>query len=148
MPVLGVPFIYELGDYYIDILGNDRLNCMYPQRSLLHRDILAPLSSDAPVIHPNPIQGLYSAVTRKTKSGQTVSPTENVDIMQAIRSYTLYGAYASFEENIKGSIETGKLADLVVLSDNILKQSPEEMLDLQVDMTMVDGDIVHRRETI
>ena len=118
---------------------------MYPQRSLIDRGILAPLSSDAPVIDPNPMHGIYSAITRKTKSGQTVSPTENVDIIQTIRSYTLYGAYASFEENTKGSIETGKLADLVVLSDNILEKSPEEILDLNVEMTVVDGEIVYRR---
>lgn len=146
LPVLGVPFLYELGDYYIDILGKDRLSCMYPQRSLLERGILAPLSSDAPVIDPNPLHGIYSAVTRKTKSGQTISPTENVNIMQAIRSYTRYGAYASFEETIKGSIETGKLADLVVLSDNILEKSPEEILDINVEMTLVDGEIVYQRK--
>ena len=84
-------------------------------------------------------------MTRKTKSGQTVSPTEAVDIMDAIRGYTIHGAYAGFEEHIKGSIEKGKLADLVVLSDNILEKDPEEILNLEVDMTVVDGEIVYRR---
>ena len=146
VPVLGVPFIYELGDYYISILGKERLNCMYPQKSLLNRGIICPLSSDAPVIDPNPMHGIYSAVTRKTKTGQSVSPTETVDIMDAIRGYTTHAAYASFEEHIKGSIEAGKLADLVVLSDNIFDKAPEEILNLEVDMTMVDGEVVYRKE--
>ena len=145
VPVLGVPFIYELGDSYISILGKERLNYMYPQQSLLNRGVVCPLSSDTPVIDPNPMQGIYSAVTRKTQSGQTVSPTETVGIMDAIRGYTIHGAFAGFEEPIKGSIEAGKLADLVVLSDNILEKAPEEILNLEVDMTVVDGEIVYRR---
>ena len=84
-------------------------------------------------------------MTRKTKLGQSLSSGETVDIMDAIRGYTIHGAYAGFEEHIKGSIEAGKLADLVVLSDNILDKAPEEILNLQVDLTMVDGEVVYRR---
>jgi predicted amidohydrolase YtcJ len=145
IPVLGVPFIYELGDYYLSILGEERLDCIYPQKSLLARGIICPLSSDAPVIDPNPMNGIYSAITRKTKTGQSVSPTETVGIMDAIRGYTTHAAYAAFEEDIKGSIEPGKLADLVVLSDHILDKDPEDILNLEVDMTMVDGKIVYRK---
>ena len=146
VPALGVPFIYELGDSYFDSLGEDRLGCMYPLRSLMARGIIAPLSSDTPVIHPNPMHGIYVALTRKTKSGRVISPTEPVGILQAIRAYTAFGAYASFEEDIKGSIEPGKLADLVVLSQNILETPPEEILGITADMTMVDGKIVYEKE--
>jgi predicted amidohydrolase YtcJ len=145
VPALGTPFIYELGDNYFDSLGKDRLGCMYPLKSLMNRGIIAPLSSDTPVIHPNPMHGIYSAITRKTKSGQIISPGEDVTVKEAIRAYTLYGAYASFEEDIKGSIEVGKLADLVVLSQNILETPPEEILGIAVDMTMVDGEMVYRK---
>ena len=68
-----------------------------------------------------------------------------VSVLQAIRAYTLSGAYASFEEGIKGSIEVGKLADLVVLSRDILKISPEKILETKVDLTMVDGNVVYER---
>ena len=107
---------------------------------------MAGLSSDAPVIDPNPLTGIYFAVTRKTPSGQSIAPGEAVSVMQAIRAYTLSGAYASFEEGIKGSIEAGKLADLVVLSGDILQVSPNKILGLQVDLTMVDGSVVYQRE--
>lgn len=142
---LGLPFLYELGDSYIRVFGQERLSCVYPLRSLIERGIVAGLSSDAPVIDPNPLTGIYFAVTRKTPSGQTIAPHEAVSVLQAIRAYTLSGAYASFEENIKGSIEPGKLADLVVLSDDILKISPEKLLQTKVDLTMVDGNVVYER---
>ena len=148
VPVLGVPFLYELGDTYLEIYGEKRLEPIYPLRSLLALGVKSSLSSDAPVIKPNPMHGLYAAVVHKTKSGRPIAPREKVDLLQAIRAYTLYGAYASFEEKIKGSLEVGKLADLIVLSTNILEISPEELLKVTVDLTMVDGKIVFQKEAL
>jgi predicted amidohydrolase YtcJ len=145
IPIPGLPFLYELGDGYIDVFGQDRLKCVYPLRSLIDRNIVAPLSSDAPVENPNPMQGIYCSVTRRTQSGQTIDPDEAVGLMDAIRAYTLHGAFASFEEEMKGSIEVGKLADLIVLSGNIMETPPEEILDINVDMTMVDGEILYEK---
>jgi hypothetical protein len=142
---LGLPFLYELGDSYITVFGQDRLQCVYPLRSLIERGIVAGLSSDAPVIDPNPLTGIYFAVTRKTPTGQTIAPHEAVSVLQAIRAYTMSGAYATFEEQIKGSLEPGKLADLVILSEDILKTSPEKILSIKVDLTMVDGKVVYER---
>jgi predicted amidohydrolase YtcJ len=142
---LGLPFLYELGDSYITVFGQDRLQCVYPLRSLMERGVVAGLSSDAPVIDPNPLTGIYFAVTRKTPTGQTIAPHEAVSVMQAIRAYTLNGAYASFEENIKGSLEPGKLADLVVLSDDILEAPAEKIMGIKVDLTMVDGEVAYQR---
>jgi hypothetical protein len=146
IPVLGLPLLYELGDNYLDVYGPERLDHLYPLRSLLEAGAVVSLSSDAPVIHPNPMHGVYFAVTRKTKSGRLIGPDQKVDPVQALRAYTLHGAYASFEERIKGSIEAGKMADLVVLSRDILKTPPEEILEMTVDLTMVDGQIVYERE--
>ena len=146
VPTLGLPFLYELGDSYITSFGLERLGCAYPLRSLMERGIITAMSSDTPVIDPNPMNGIYVAVTRKTPSGQIIAQEEAVGILQAIRAYTSSGAYASFEEDIKGSIETGKLADLVVLSQNILETPVEEIPDIRVDMTMVDGRMVYQRE--
>jgi len=145
---LGVPFLYELGDSYITVFGQDRLRCVYPLKSLMERGIVAGISSDAPVIDPNPMTGIYFATTRKTPTGQTICPHEAVPVLQAVRAYTLGGAYASFEEGIKGSIEPGKLADIVVLSENILKVTPEKILKTKVEMTMVDGKVVYERKDV
>ena len=142
---LGLPFLYELGDSYITVFGQDRLQCVYPLASLIKRGIVAALTSDAPVIDPNPMHGVYFAVTRKTPRGQSIAPHEAVTVLQAVRAYTMSGAFASFEENIKGSLEPGKLADLAVLSDDILKVRPEKILGLKVDLTMVDGKVVYQR---
>ena len=143
---LGLPFLYELGDSYITVFGQDRLQCVYPLHSLIEKGIVAGLSSDAPVIDPNPLTGIYFAVTRKTPSGQTIAPHEAVSVLQAIRAYTMSGAWATFEENIKGSLEPGKLADLAILSDDILEVHPERILGLKVDLTMVDGKVVFERK--
>lgn len=76
-----------------------------PLRSLMERGVVTALSSDTPVMDPNPLHGLYAAVAHKTRSGRIFCPEEKVDLLSAIRAYTFAGAYASFEEGIKGSIE-------------------------------------------
>jgi hypothetical protein len=148
IPALGLSFLYELGDNYFEIYDQNDLEKAYPLGSLLRNGVKAALSSDAPVIHPNPMHGLYFALAHKTKSGRSIAPGQKVGMLQALRAYTLHGAYASFEEEIKGSIEPGKLADLVVLSRNILSAPTEELLDVSVDLTMVDGEILYRQSTL
>ena len=93
--------------------------------------------------------GLYAAVTRKTLSGQPEGgwfPQEKITIEEAIKAYTLNTAYAGFEEDIKGSLEVGKLADFVILSDNLLTMDPDGIKDVTVLMTVVGGKVVHEAE--
>ena len=95
----------------------------------------------------NPLLGLYAAVTRQTLTGQPAAgwfPDERITIEEAIKAYTYGTAYANFEEKIKGSIEVGKLADLTVLSKNLLKVEPKEYLTTDVVYTIVDGKIVYQ----
>jgi predicted amidohydrolase YtcJ len=90
--------------------------------------------------------GLYAAVTRQTVTGKPIDgwfPNERITIAEAIKAYTYNTAYANFEETKKGSIEVGKLADLTVLSKNLLKIAPKEYLTTDVIYTIVDGKIVY-----
>lgn len=142
VPILGLPFLYDLGDQYLENYGIDLMRRAYPLKRLLQMGIPAAMSSDAPVIGPNPLDGIYFALNRKTKSGQLIAPEEKTDLLQVLKAYTVNSAYASFEEKDKGSLEIGKLADLIVMSENIQATPVEELLRLRVDMTVIDGDIV------
>lgn len=71
---------------------------------------------------------------------------QSISVMEAIKLYTWNGAYASFEEEIKGSIEVGKLADLVILNDSILSVNPNQIKDLKVETTIIDGEIIYQEE--
>ncbi len=99
-------------------------------------------SSDSPVVHSNPLVGIYAAVTRKAQTGQQLPPQECISVSQAIAMYTINAAYASFEEGIKGSITQGKLADMVLLSDDPTKTPPERIKDIRVEMTIIGGRVV------
>lgn len=85
-------------------------------------------------------------VNEKTVSGKDYAPGEAVSVKDALRIYTYNGAYASFEENIKGSLEPGKLADITVLDRDVLSVPKSEIRKIQVDMTIVDGKIAYRRD--
>jgi hypothetical protein len=89
--------------------------------------------------------GIYAAVTRKTEGGQLLLPKQAVSVEEALRLHTLAGAYASFEERLKGSIEVGKLADLVVLSADPTRVAPEEIKEIRVEKTIVGGKVVWER---
>ena len=93
--------------------------------------------------------GLYAAVTRKTLSGQPEGgwfPQEKITIEEAIKAYTLNTAFAAYEEDIKGTITTGKLADFVVLSQNLLTMDPDQIKDVKIVTTVVGGEVVYEAE--
>ena len=99
------------------------------------------------ILYPssNPLLGVYAAVTRKTGTGQTISPGEGIAPLEALKMYTHWSAYATFEENVKGSIIPGKLADLVVLSGDPTQVNQEEIKEIKVMMTIIDGKVVWER---
>ena len=96
----------------------------------------------------NPLLGLYAAVTRQTIEGQPEGgwfPEQRISLEEALRAYTAAGAYASFEEELKGTIEPGKLADLAVLDTDLFETEPARWLDALVDYTIVGGRVVYDR---
>ncbi|MBA7702016.1 N-substituted formamide deformylase [subsurface metagenome] len=94
------------------------------------------------MVPENPLVGIYAAVTRRAESGRQLLPQECISASQALAMYTINGAYASFEEGVKGSITPGKLADMVVLSDDPVKSPPEQIKDIKVEMTIIGGKVV------
>jgi len=129
-------------------VGPERIKETYPFRSFLDKGVKLCFGSDWSVAPLNALLGIYAAVTRRTlddKNPDGWIPEQIISVEDAIKCYTLNSAYASFEENIKGSIEPGKLADFVVLSDNILKIDPVKIKDVKVDMTIFDGEVIYTR---
>jgi len=129
-------------------IGPERLKYTYPFKSFLDAGVKLCFGTDWYVAPLNPLLGIYAAVTRRTLDGKNPDgwiPEQKITVEDAIKCYTLNSAYASFEEKIKGSIETGKLADLVVLSDDILSIDPVKIKDTEVIMTIFDGKIIYKK---
>ncbi len=137
-------FTYENGDAYINFYG-ERVDWMYPARDYIDSSIPAAFGSDAPVVSLNPLLGIHAAVNRKSKTGSIIGDGQRIEVLEALECYTKNGAYASFEEDIKGSLEEGKLADLVVLDNSILNVEKKEIKELQVELTMINGEILYRK---
>jgi len=136
------PFFYYSGERYLTLIPPDRLPWLYRIRSLLDSGLVVAASSDSPVVPNNPLVGIYGAVTRQAASGQVLIPGECISASRALAMYTINAAYASFEEDVKGSITPGKLADLVVLSADPITVSPEQIKDIKVEMTIIGGEVV------
>ncbi len=142
-------FMYELGDAYRANRGQEAMRWMWPHRSLIDAGVPAPGHSDAYVCTPNPFTAMWSMVNRKSDSGGSLDGTagssEAVSAEEALRAYTILGAYSGREEAIKGSLELGKLADFAVLDRDILSVPSDEIRDIQVLSTFVSGDEVFSR---
>jgi predicted amidohydrolase YtcJ len=129
-------------------LGPDRLAGAYAPKRFLNLGVPVANGSDFPVEDANPLWGFYAAVTRTNHQGEPKGgwlPGQLLTREEALRSWTSAGAYAAFEENDKGTLTAGKLADFVVLSKDIMTVSPEEILKTQVLMTLVGGEIVFEK---
>jgi hypothetical protein len=147
MAALGViptPFstyVYFHGEKMVEY-GEDRLNSMFALRSFLDAGIRPTLASDYPPGPFEPMMALQSMVTRTDISGKIWGARQKITVEEALRVTTLNGAYASFEEDLKGSLEVGKLADLVVLGRDLLREDPATLISIPVEKTMVGGQWV------
>jgi hypothetical protein len=138
-------FLYDLGDAYKANRGESDMRWMWPHRTLIDAGIPAPGHSDCPVCSPNPWLGIYGMVTRRTSGGDFLYAGEGVTPIEAIRAYTIDGAHAAWEEGIKGSIEPGKLADLVVVDRNPITIPTEDLKTVKTVMTIIGGKVVYKR---
>ncbi len=143
VPAMQPAFFWEFGDGYIANYGQERADTMFPAKSLIDMGVPVAGSSDAPVTDYRPLFGIEQAMTRATNGGQVCGPHERVDLTAAIRMHTINGAYASFDEKKKGSIEVGKFADLVLLGEDISRVPAAGVRNIPVAMTVVDGEVVY-----
>ena len=131
---------FVISDFWVvNRVGRARAKWVYPFKTLIHEGVVSAGGSDCPVEPISPLLGIYAAVARKS------FPQERVTVDEALRMYTINAAYASFEEDAKGSIAVGKLADLTVLSDDPRKIAPNKIKDIVVEMTIVGGRTVYSR---
>ncbi len=154
---LGVAFDCQIawlhmdGDAIKDVFGPARMKQFLPFRSLLDAGVMLAGGSDHMIrfdsrnaINPyNPFYGMWMAITRKTTGGGVINPAEAVTRQEALRMWTLNPAWLTFEEGVKGSIEPGKLADMAVISKDFLSCPVDEIKDIEVLETMVDGKVVY-----
>lgn len=134
------------GDWHRDsVLGPERAENISPTGWVRERGMMFGSHHDAPVAMPDSMRVLSATVTRKTRSGRVLGPEHRVDVMTGLRALTIWPAWQHFEESSKGSLEVGKLADLVVLSDNPLSVDPDTLSDLQILTTYKEGEVVYQR---
>jgi predicted amidohydrolase YtcJ len=127
-------------------IGPARAKGTYAFRTLLDTGAVLAFGSDWTVAPLDPILGIYAAVTRRTLDGKRPGgwvPEQKITVEEAVRAYTFGSAYAEFAENVKGSITPGKLADLVILSQDIFKIDPVEIENVRVRMTITGGRVVY-----
>ena len=145
-PSFFVGHVYYWGDRHRDIfMGPDRAAGISALRSSIDRGIRFTVHDDTPVTPVNPLQLVWVGVNRLTKSNQVLGPDERITPLEALRTVTIDAAWQNFEEDIKGSIAPGKLADFVVLSDNPLTVNPTDIRDITVLETIVGGKTVYER---
>ncbi len=139
-------FIYDFGDSYIAVLGEERSKASYPLKTWEDLGFKPGTGSDSPVCQPNPFPNIYSMVTRKTWKGTVMDADQRVPIEKALQAYTEYGAFSQKAEHIKGRLIPGQLADIAVFSRNMLTATPEDILhDTECTMTVLNGNVVFDR---
>ena len=142
IPVPQGRFIAEFATAYRGVLGNERAELLFRQRALLDAGLVVPGSSDCPVVPGAPLLGIDALVNRLSADGSVLGSAECITAEQALRNFTWNSAFADHDERNKGSLEIGKLADMVVLSDDLVSSAPDRIAGLEVVATIVGGEIV------
>ncbi|MEM7126963.1 MAG: amidohydrolase [Chloroflexota bacterium] len=147
IPSYFINHIYYWGDRHKSMfIGPERAARMNPLGSSLKAGMTFSIHSDFPVTPIDPLFSIHTAVNRETRSGDILGPDERISPEEALKTFTTYAALCSFEEELKGSLEVGKLADLTVLSENILSVEPVRIKDIDVLGTVVGGKTVYRKD--
>ena len=139
-------FIHDFGDTYIEVLGPERALPSYPFRTWMGLGFKPATGSDAPVCEPDPFPNLHAMLTRKTWRSTVMDADQRVSIEEALQAYTEFGAFSQKQEQVKGKLAPGFLADIAIFSRNLLVADPDEILnDTRCDLTILDGKVVYDR---
>ncbi len=143
-------YLYFIGDSYAGSFGPNRSRRLIPLKTLMDRGIIVGNGCDWNTCYLNPLYGLYGAVTRKPRKGvygeEPFGTDECITPLQALRTYTWNSAYCMFWEDIIGSLEEGKYADLVIWGENPLRAEVDELIEIKVEATMVNGEWVYKAQ--
>ena len=146
IPSFFVAHVYYWGDTHIENFGKERASEISVAHSALDKGILFTFHQDAPVIEPNMLETVWCAVNRITKAGVSIGPNECISPLDALKAITINAAYQYFEEDRKGSIKKGKLADFVILDKNPLKVDHMDIRDIKVLETLKEGVSIYQRK--
>jgi hypothetical protein len=148
MGLIAIPNIslgYFVGDAILDCLGEKRMAKSFPFKTLLRNGVIIAGGSDAPGYWPvDPLRDISACVSRKMRWGDVLVPEERLTVEEAFAMHTTTAAYAGFEEEYKGTLEVGKLADIAVLAEDPFEIPGERIKDIKVEMTIVGGEVKHQ----
>ncbi|MDT0620731.1 amidohydrolase [Croceitalea vernalis] len=133
------------GDWHTQLIGDSLVQNISPVKSALNKGMDITIHTDAPVALPNLMRVLWTAVERTSRSGKVIGPEERLTPYEALQAITIWSAYQHYEEDKKGSLANGKLADLVILNKNPLKVEPENIKDIEVLKTIKEGKIIFEK---
>lgn len=133
------------GDWHREIIGDSLVQNISPVKTALNKGMDITIHTDAPVALPNLMRVLWTAVERTSRSGKVIGEDERLTPYEALKAITIWSAYQHFEQDKKGSLENGKLADLVILDRNPLKTNPKDLKDIQVLKTIKEGKVVFEK---
>jgi hypothetical protein len=134
--------IYTGGEFYFGYWGPERIQRLMPLRSMIDTGLHVSLGSDYPTVPSlDPRLALWSAITRETSGGYIINELESISIEEALYAHTIEAAYAAHEEDLKGSIQVGKYADMIVWSDNLYEIETDQILEAEILMTFVGGSL-------
>ena len=146
IPSYFISHIYYWGDIHIKNFGIERADKISPAGSSIKNNIIFTFHQDSPVIEPNMLETIWCAVNRKTKNGILLGKEEKIEVINAIKAVTINAAYQYSEENEKGSIKEGKLADLIILDKNPIKVEKEKIKDIKILETIKEGNTIYKYE--
>lgn len=148
IPSLFVAHVYYWGDTHIENLGMERASEISASYTALTNDLKFTYHQDSPVINPNMLETIWVAVNRVTKNGVLLGENQKVTVLDAIKAVTINAAYQNGEENIKGSLIEGKLADLLILDKNPLEVAPMKIKDIKILETIKEGKTLYKNDSI